>query len=175
MLREPLERLKDADIAVLTKSDMGRNNIADIRRTLRQINDKIDIAESSYRAKSVKKLFSEEEKPLTHIAGKKVALLAGIADPDYFAWMVNNLGCEIIDRFYYTDHYPYKEKDIASVVKRCVEQGVDLIITTEKDAVRLRRLKSIPQQVEIFALKIDLRIDSNEETITGRLRSILGS
>ena len=118
ILREPLTRLKDADIAILTKSDMGRNNIDDIRSVLRQFNKRIEIAESFYQPVGLKNIFSDEPVPLPYIKNKKIALLAGIANPDYFNWMVENLGCEVAKRFYYADHYPYTEKDIASVVKK---------------------------------------------------------
>jgi len=102
-------------------------------------------------------------------------LLAGIANPDYFTWMVADLGCEIIDKFYYADHHQYREKDLKVVAERCLAQGVNLIITTEKDAVRLRRLKNIPQQIEIFVLRINFKVNSNEESITDRLHCMFNS
>ena len=160
-----------ADLCCCRKISRKRN-IADIRRTLERVNSKIEIVESFYRAMSIRKLHSKEERPLAYISGKKVALLAGIADPGYFAWMVNNLGCEITDRFYYTDHYAYREEDMAFVSRKCAEHGVHIIITTEKDAVRLRRLKNMPRQAEIFALRVDSRINSNEERIINRLYSV---
>jgi tetraacyldisaccharide 4'-kinase len=172
VLREPLERLKDADIAILTKSDMGSGNVAHIRNTLKRLNERIEIAESFYRPLGLKRLFSEKLMPLDRVVNKKVALLAGIANPAYFEWMVRNLRADIIERFYYTDHHPYSYGDIASIVKKCLKRDIDSIITTEKDAVRLKRLKNIPQEIEIFALKIDFRISSNEKQVIGRLHSI---
>ena len=50
--------------------------------------------------------------------------------------------------------------------------SIDLVITTEKDAVRLKRLKVLPQGIEILALKIDFSISSNEEALVGRLHSV---
>ena len=175
ILREPLTRLRDADIAILTKSDMGRGNIDYIRSVLKKFNGGIGIAESFYQPVDLRKIFSEGLTPLSYIMNKKLALLAGIANPDYFEWMVGSLGCKIVERFYYADHYPYREKDIDFVVKKCLDRNSNLLITTEKDAVRLKRLKSLPSQVEIFALRIDLKVNSNEKCIFDRLHSIFSS
>ena len=175
ILREPLTRLKDADIVILTKSDMGRNNIDYIRGVLRKFNEKFEIIESFYQPIDLRKIFSQDATPLSYIKDKKVAILAGIANPDYFSWLVERLGAEIVERFYYTDHYPYREKDMASVAEKCLNRNTNLLITTEKDAVRLKRLKSLPSEIEIFALRIDSRISSNEEAVVAGLHSIFDS
>lgn len=185
ILREPLTRLENADIAILTKSNMGCNNIASIRELLKQLNNKIEIAESFYQPIDLKKIFTpldshnrhrigqaEESMAVSHIANKRVAILAGIANPGYFNLILEHLGAEIIERFYYPDHHPYSDRDMAYVVKRCLAKGINLVITTEKDAVRLKRLKDIPSEVEILALRIDCKISSNEEAIVGRLHSV---
>ena len=173
ILREPIRRLGDVDIAILTKSDMGRDNIASIHELLKQLNSRVVIAESFYKPIDLKNVAKDSVTPLSYLINRKVALLAGIANPDYFDWMVGNLGVEIKKRFYYPDHYQYGDRDIAYVFERCSNNGVDLLITTEKDAVRLKRLKNIPQEIEIFALRIDFRIGRNEEAIVDRLHSIL--
>jgi tetraacyldisaccharide 4'-kinase len=175
ILREPLERMEDADIAILTKSDMGRNNIASIRTLLKKANKKMEIAESFYQPLDFRKVVGDKEMPLSYITDKKVAILAGIANPDYFDWIVSNLGAGIAEKFHYPDHHPYCERDIAHIAKRCLAKGINIVITTEKDAIRLERLKNIPAQIEILALRIDFKINSNEEAIVGRLHSIFNS
>ncbi len=69
----------------------------------------------------------------------------------------------------------YREKDMASVAEKCLKRNSNLLITTEKDAVRLKRLKSLPSEIEIFALRIDSRISSNEEAVVAGLHSIFDS
>ena len=175
ILREPLSRLKDADIAILTKSDMAQGAVDHIRTQLKEINKKIDVLQSFYMPLNLKMILMDETKPLEYARGKKIALLSGIANPKYFDWMVGNLGPEIRERFCYPDHHQYSEEDISSIAKKCFDGGIRLIITTEKDAVRLRRLKNIPDKIEILALRINFRISSNEEAISRRLHSIFNS
>jgi len=172
ILREPLTRLKDADIAILTKTDMGGDNIVPIRGLLKRLNEKIEIVESFYQPIDLKRILTDEIVSLSYIAKRKIAVLAGIANPNYFEWMVGNLGAEIRDRFFYPDHHPYSNRDIAYAAERCIAKGIDTIITTEKDTVRLKRLKAMPKGIDILALRINFRVSSNEKTIVDRLHSI---
>ena len=173
ILREPLGRLKEAGIAVLTKSDMGRDEVNSVRGLLRGLNEKIEIIESFYRPLDLMKISTKETMPLSCIVDKKIAALAGIANPDYFEWMIKNLGAGIEERFYYPDHYQYKSSDMTHIAKRCSAKDIRLVITTEKDAVRLKRLENMPPEIEILILRIDCRINSNEEALVNRLNSIL--
>src|SRR3989338_1501167 len=77
ILREPLERLKDADLCVLTKADMKQKNNPAIYEALKKIKSDIVIAESLYKPSGLKKL-SGGVIPTAYIKGKRVALLAAI-------------------------------------------------------------------------------------------------
>lgn len=175
ILREPLERLRDADFAILTKSDMGREKVAHIREILKRLNSSIEIAESYYKPVCLKKLATGETLPLGYIAGKKVAILAGIANPGYFEWMITKIGASVSGQFFYPDHHRYDRGDIERIKRECVSKNIDTVITTEKDAVRLKCLKSLPRDIEMLALAIDFSISSGEEVLVGRLHSILNS
>jgi len=175
MLREPLNRLKDADFVILTKSDMGRDNVPSIRKVLKKINSKIEIAESYYKPLSFTKILSQESMPLSRIKDSRMAILSGIANPVYFEWMLVEAGAHVAERFRYPDHHRFTDKDMRDIEKRCLAKDINLVITTEKDAVRLKRLGSLPEDIEIFALKIDFSISSNEEALVGRLHSVFNS
>lgn len=188
ILREPLSRLKNADIAILTKSDMGSANKADIYERLKNIKGGIKIAESFYRAVDFKKVLSGSALPLSYIKGKRVALVAGIANPEYFEWMVKNLGADIAERFYYADHHLYNKNDVDKIAKKCAAANVNTIITTEKDAMRSKngasgRLADIfagaaearQKGIELLTLNIDFAISKNEEAIVAGLHSLFNS
>ena len=175
LLREPPGRLKEADIAVITKSDMGKGNIRAVREALRRINDKIEIAESYYKPVCLRGISSEEAVPLSHITGRRVAVLSGIASPAYFAWMLGNAGACVMERFYYPDHHNFTMDDMDRVKKGCIVEKIDTVVTTEKDAVRLKRLESMPDGMEIFILEAGFNISSNEEALVDRLHSVFNS
>ncbi len=174
-LREPLSRLKDAQVAVVTKADMEPAATRRICEVIRRINREIDIVQSHYEAVGLCDVFSQKEVHLSYLKGRKVLLLAGIANPAYFEWMVRRLNCNIVGSIFYSDHYPYKPTDIRGIAKRCLECDARTVVTTEKDAVRLRRDLKSYEGVDFLALKIDCRLSKNEEKIDVRLSSVFDS
>lgn len=185
VLREPLFRLKDADIIVLNKSDMGSANRYAIYDCLKGIKGDIKVAESFYKAVGLKNVLSGANLPFSYLKEKATALVAGIANPEYFEWMVKNLGAEIRGWFYYADHHPYGISDIAHIAKRCADLSVKTLITTEKDVMRskgssfavFRDLFAESSEVrqsgmELLALQVDFVISKNEEAIVAGLRSL---
>jgi tetraacyldisaccharide-1-P 4'-kinase len=59
----------------------------------------------------------------------------------------------------YPDHYVYKKADMAAIFQKAGDVKATMIITTEKDAVRLKTLD--PEG--IWALRIELKVVETEE------------
>ncbi len=76
------------------------------------------------------------------VPGEKVLAVAGIAHPDRF---FDSLKSEwtVIGTISFPDHHRYTPKDIASIEAKLQSSGADVVLTTEKDAVRLEGL-SLP-------------------------------
>jgi tetraacyldisaccharide 4'-kinase len=68
---------------------------------------------------------------------RRLLAVAGIANPDTFFSMLDRLypGANI-ERLEFGDHHDFSERDVALIASRAASR---LVITTEKDAVRLRR------------------------------------
>jgi tetraacyldisaccharide 4'-kinase len=69
--------------------------------------------------------------PAELLRGRRVEVLAGIARPERFVDTLRSLGAEIGPVFLFPDHHPFAAGDIPS------SPGDALLITTEKDAMRL--------------------------------------
>ena len=67
---------------------------------------------------------------------------------------------ELTKRF--TDHHRYSEVEVQSFINRCIRRDVDMIVTTEKDAVRFPRLTK--PEVPIYFLRVEILILSGHET-----------
>jgi len=91
------------------------------------------------------------------IRGNNVLAFSGLGDNHSFYNMIESLGGNLIDKISFPDHYKYREKDIKALSKI---QGVDFIITTEKDAVKLMDLH-IPEN--LFYLGVNLEIERENE------------
>lgn len=78
---------------------------------------------------------------------------AGIAQPDRFFGDLERAGWSLTGRRSFADHHPYSPGEIADVERRARESGAEVILTTEKDAVR------VPSQSEMLPIvSVPLRI-----------------
>jgi tetraacyldisaccharide 4'-kinase len=105
---------------------------------------------------------TRETLPLDALKGKKVGTVSAIAVPESFEEGVKYLGASIEATCRFMDHHRFTEQEIISFINCCVESEVDMIITTEKDAVRFPRLGRM--DVPIYFLRVEIGILSNEES-----------
>lgn len=75
------------------------------------------------------------ERPLVTLAGKRVIAVAAIARPERFYETLRQFDAEIVEVFEYSDHHAYATSDWQTISRR--GQEADLIVTTEKDLVKL--------------------------------------
>jgi tetraacyldisaccharide 4'-kinase len=171
ILREPLSSLKRANILVLTKMDLGKDNLPSLKERLKHINPKAIIASSVHRAVELYDL-SGVHYPLSHIQGKDVCIFSGIADPESFEKTLLNLGARPVEKFCFPDHYDYKEEDMRKIFDSCIKSNLDTIITTEKDKTRLPASFTYDFSISLLILRIELQIVENEKDFFNRLVSL---
>lgn len=151
ILREPKAALSRADVVVVTKG--GR-----IPDEIKQINGSAEIFSCSY-----------EADPTAGIKGKKVAIACAIGDPSSFEDTVASLGAQIVRKFIFMDHHRYTAADVARMASETAAAGSDMIVTTEKDMVKLSGL--VKGDIRLKAVGIEIKID-NQEKFFGRLDSV---
>ena len=87
-----------------------------------------------------------------------VLLLAGIANPKPFEDHVRRFAASV-QAIIFSDHHAFSEKDIATIIKKWdkIPSSNKLLITTEKDAVRLQQMK-IPDAIAkwIYYLPVEV-------------------
>ena len=172
VLREWPDALKRADLLMLTKTDMKKDNLRDIKIRLKAIAPDIPLLESVYTPKGIYDLSTGGEVELSQLNGKKVAALSSIVNTEYFGFMLKKLGMTAELQFYYPDHYHYKQKDIEDINKRCKTNNVDTIITTEKDAIKLPLADSVQGSITILVLHVEPEVIKGEEILNRRLDSL---
>nr|WP_307775031.1 tetraacyldisaccharide 4'-kinase [uncultured Cetobacterium sp.] len=91
-------------------------------------------------------------KPLFWVAGKRVLLFSGLANPLNFEKTVISLNPEYIERIDFMDHHDFKNKDFETIKKRAKAMDADFVITTEKDLVKIPKDLSMDN---MFVLKIE--------------------
>jgi 3-deoxy-D-manno-octulosonic-acid transferase len=136
ILREPLSHLRRADAIWLTHSDLVPDERrAAIRECLRKVFAG-PIVETVHRPLALRSLNGGEPRDINSLEGALVAALSAIGNPLAFELTLERLGARVLP-LRYPDHYPYGQRDCRAI-QRFAQRRDAIIVTTEKDAVRLR-------------------------------------
>ncbi|MCP4720433.1 MAG: tetraacyldisaccharide 4'-kinase [Desulfobacteraceae bacterium] len=98
-------------------------------------------------------------------------LFSGIANNKSFRQTAEELGVKVADHLEFKDHYRYKRADILWIKKRARQIGTNLIVTTEKDWVKLGR--DIQWDTDLAVIGIKIRFE-NEKAFEGFIKSKVG-
>ena len=177
-LREGLGSLKRPDIFLMTKADLvSRDKLERLERKLRKINTKAVIAKAIHRPLYFYRIPDEEKVNIGELKNKGLALVSAIGSPACFEKTILGLGLKINKHFIFRDHHLYTKDDISRIEDYCRKNKLDRVVTTEKDAVKLKgggwRVKG--EGIEWLVLKVRLEIIENEEGFNNRLFGIYNS
>ncbi|MDP6685552.1 MAG: tetraacyldisaccharide 4'-kinase, partial [Candidatus Omnitrophota bacterium] len=170
-MREGFESLKRADVFVLTRVDLVKYQAAleNLKLKLKSINQGALIVKSVHEATHVYKLLNEQLVDMEFLKKKKIVLLSAIGNPMAFEKTVLNLGLEVKIHFVFRDHHEYTKQDIERIVSFCSKNKIEKIITTEKDAIKLRDVVCDLQDTDVLVLSIKLKVIENEQAFYNRL------
>src|SRR4051794_3486887 len=159
-LREPPGNLRRASYVFITKSTGEPND--DLIRRIRRYNRTAEIIECAHRPLHLQNVLASEQIPLERLRDTYVGSICGIAAPESFEDGLRKLGARLELSKHYTDHHRYTEAELNSFITRCVRRDLEMIITTEKDAVRFPRLSK--SDVPIYFLRVEIEILSGHES-----------
>lgn len=164
ILREPLSSIRRADFALIKGGQpQGR-----VWEALHEYS--IPFIPFLYRPSALYNIDSGEEMELEALKGARVVAVSGIANPASFQKSLKELGAVVEAQLDFPDHHAYSASDGRNIEQRA--SGRDMIITTEKDGVKLGGLvKSIP----VFALKISVEVEEAlmQSALAPLLRGVL--
>jgi tetraacyldisaccharide 4'-kinase len=159
-LREPPRNLRRASYIFITKSAAGSN--ADLIKRIRRYNRTAEIIECAHQPLHLQNVVTGETASLASLNGVFIGSICGIAAPESFEAGLRGLGANIEIAKRYADHHRYTEAELRSFISRCIRRDLEMIVTTEKDAVRFPLLGKT--EVPIFFLRVEIEILSGHET-----------
>jgi tetraacyldisaccharide 4'-kinase len=159
-LREPPRNLRRASYIFITKST-GEPNDQLIKR-IRRYNRTAEIIECAHQPLHLQDVLTGEQIPLERLRDTYIGSICGIAAPESFEGGLQKLGARLELSKRYTDHHRYTEAELNSFINRCVRRDLEMIVTTEKDAVRFPRLTKT--DVPIYFLRVEIEILSGHES-----------
>jgi tetraacyldisaccharide 4'-kinase len=159
-LREPPHNLRRASYIFITKST-GESNEVLVKR-IRRYNRTAEIIECAHKPLYLQNIASGEQLPLERLRDTFIGAICGIAAPESFEGGLRKLGARIDLAKRYIDHHRYSEAELQSFINRCIRRDLEMIVTTEKDAVRMPRLGETT--VPIYFLRVEIEILSGQES-----------
>jgi len=99
--------------------------------------------------------FGSREFPLTLLYRSKILTVTGIADPRGLYRLIHEWEGEIVETLEFADHHIYTASDWQQISR--MARLVDLIITTEKDILKLTRFPFAKDK--LLALRVALEVD----------------
>ena len=161
LLREPIRSIRRADYIFLTKSD-GSPKLRHLKSFLRRQNHHAEIIECCHKPQYLEDVYQKGSRlPLEYLKGKKVASISAIANPASFNAFLSELGSNIVEEIHYADHHRYRQQEMIDFINAAKAAGADMIMTTEKDAVRMPRLDR--RDIPILFLRVQIDILSGQE------------
>lgn len=149
-LREDLSELKRANELIITKSSLvNMKKIEEIKKELKKFNKNISVTNHS---EAYLYDLNRDRLELDFIKRKKCLLFSGLAKPENFEKSVRKYEPSEVIRIDYEDHHNFTKKDYDEISRKIQEHNPDIVITTEKDLVKLNE-NLLP--VNILILKIE--------------------
>lgn len=167
-LREPVRQKDRASIVVVTKCSSQMQPI-----NFRIFESGLDLFPfqtlyfTGFKYNKLQPVFSDFNKEsygLNEIRNKEVLLVTGIASTKSIEDKLNKK-TDKLHTLFFPDHHFYKKDDIRSIEKRFSElSGDKIVITTEKDAVRMQALTYLSKELKEKLFYLPINVSFLEKT-----------
>ena len=174
-LREPMSGKKRANIILFSKcpKQISQEKQGEFIRKIKPLpHQQVYFSTIAYQKPRL--LFGGKQNDII-LADANVLLVTGIANPASFEQHVSSM-VKAVQKMRYPDHYQFTAKDVAQITNRFNELPAKpkLIVTTEKDAVRLRQIidRSSELTGHICYIPIQIEIlDDKQQEFTKKIKS----
>jgi tetraacyldisaccharide 4'-kinase len=156
-LRERPVAIARANAIVLTR--WGADTPASLT-PLKHLRPALPLFHSQHEPLDLRALVDGHTLPLASLKGQRLVAFCGIGRPDHFRQTLQRLGAEVAVFTAFPDHHPYTRPEVEQLILIAKQRNAEILVTTEKDGVRLRQLQ--PLMGQIWALRIRTTIVEGE-------------
>jgi len=148
ILREPLKNLKRAGAIVITRANLAEN-AADLKSQIEEFNSICPIFVSKNRTKQIINLEdfladADYRLPITdydkNLKPPSLAFCA-LGNPGNFFEQLRRENFNVVSSEQFPDHHFYTQKEIAKLGIKARKANAEILLTTAKDAVKLKNLR----------------------------------
>jgi len=111
------------------------------------------------------------ERPgLDSLKGSSVYIFSGIASNERFQQTIVQAGGQVCGTSFFDDHHWYSSDELKEIMQSAVNSGADIIITTEKDLMRIPHDVSWPLDLAVVGVEIQFPDDAFDQYILMELK-----
>lgn len=168
ILREPVRHLSRASYVLVTKSEVEPQ--LELLETIRRHNRNAEIIRCAHKPKVFREVNGKIEQKLNFLYELHVGMFSGIASPRGFEQLIHRMSGELRYKKRFLDHHRYEKEELDRLFQQAKNAGVEVMVTTEKDAVR------IPEQfkpvIPLYYLRMEIEIVEGYEDFEEAVSSI---
>ncbi len=167
ILREPVPHLSRASYVFLTKSEVEPG--LELLQTIRKYNKNAEIIRCVHKPKYFKEVNGNRQEGLRFLYENYVGVFCGIASPRGFEEIITRMSGELRFRKRFLDHHRYQIEELNRLFQQAKNSGADIMVTTEKDAVRIP--DNFEPLIPLFFVRMEIEIvegfEDFEEAVAG--------
>ncbi|HEX8163849.1 MAG TPA: tetraacyldisaccharide 4'-kinase [Pyrinomonadaceae bacterium] len=172
LLREPVAGLARADCVVITRAELSED-VGGLRAEAARLGGGRPVFAARTRTTGFKLVAGGARAGQVERAGmpREVAAFCGIGNPRAFFANLAREGFELRHARAFADHHAYAQRDVDALVRDARESRAEVLLTTAKDAVKLRGLRF---ELPCYEVEIEFEID-DEGSLTELVRRALAA
>lgn len=172
LLREPPEAFGRANLVVITHADAGRD-LDSAMQAIRRHAPTTPIALAVHRPVSLIDAKTGEYLGLERLTGQRLLAVSGIANPNRFEDTLVQRGAFVAAHRIFPDHHRYSTADLEIINGAARNSGASMVVTTEKDMVKLTCLDLAKVGAPLYALSISLELVEGAEVLDAMLSRLV--
>lgn len=172
LLREPVNGLKRAHCAVITRVDLvDETQRQAIRDRIQKVQPRLPIAEVSYPPNELLAATGESQ-PLSAVRGQTVCAFCGIGNPSAFRQNLKAHEVIVPDDAFLTfpDHHHYTSSELKAVLESAQKHKASAVLTTLKDLVKVD--PTLVSDIPLWAVNIGVEFDRGRDDFHQLLQSV---
>jgi tetraacyldisaccharide 4'-kinase len=162
-LREPLRSLARADLIVITRADQVRH-LSSLKQQVERLSKGRPVLLAHARTLGMRSLFRADEEAASGAAfqSTSAAAFCAIGNPQSFFTHVRRDGHTLSYTRAFADHHAYRQEDVDAIEREAEARGAQMLITTTKDAVKLRSLRF---RLPCYVLEIEIVFEDQSKLL----------
>jgi tetraacyldisaccharide 4'-kinase len=181
LLREPLRGLRRADAIVLTHADqVSAGELSRTESQLRRYGPGTPIYRALHAQTGLRSpkcaSFGPADRSIDGLTRRPFFAFSGIGSPDVLDSQLKRFSKQYVGHRWFPDHHRYTPGDLLALRTEAKNAKAEILVTTEKDWVKIAQLPESQAAPEILRMDMQVRfLDGSDTRLLAQLRSIVTS